>query len=716
MTTNIDKTKVQGKGYLYRQSASDPRLDLEIIEERVARDTDCISYIDNYNLHKTPSRCTGVLAAWSVDCTTDQSKEWKLGIIVYLHPQVTIINNCYFDAATSSYKFSDLVSLDPQDCNLSIRYLNRITDETVSSGDGCIECLTSGPDVGVKWKELPIDAKVSLDIVKKTTVDVFTINEEMRNFRKDKRRGLEKMSNIGSFLSFGGGRCARKNRVGLSAKMRRNIKFNNKKLKKAYEDGFAFPFVKNRKGKQKFAIIGKKDARYILKQGSLCVDEYHKLLEQKASTIQEMEEYTMDDDIDGLILECGDFDNEIPEVSYERSVIEPWEREGKVYSTWGRDDSLELNCIEMLEFMVMKSYDGFSFPRSCCDCFGTNVYGGPKASNRVRKSPRMAMESTSKSQYSRQDFDPTFIPLVYKLLNILSEKAVLFQTAADRVYDQFLLDTHELNLEVYNKLICRRMDVDSFLVKKRMIKKKTQRVKFKKCNSAKFKKCSTKSERDGNSTQLRVKSDMQLRRANAISILTCANELIRGFANTAHLDKHDCLNRNLIKSAKFIINDVKNFIDGNQSESMCELKQALQHIQRLGGPDSNFSTYTTCGYKLVLKNSHLKRAYAHFLFNDLGAAIRIPSEFGCYHTFGGMFGKHQTSVPLTCDGERVFFNDQDLFVFAWGAGRSQKRRYLEENGVVYGNGERFRQQNMLDFFNYVADDAQREFITQMNWV
>ena len=44
----------------------------------------------------------------------------------------------------------------------------------------------------------------------------------------------------------------------------------------------------------------------------------------------------------------------------------------------------------------------------------------------------------------------------------------------------------------------------------------------------------------------------------------------------------------------------------------------------------------------------------------------------CYHTFAGKIGRHQTSVPIIYDGTNVSFNDEDLFIFAWGAGNNEK--------------------------------------------
>jgi len=77
---------------------------------------------------------------------------------------------------------------------------------------------------------------------------------------------------------------------------------------------------------------------------------------------------------------------------------------------------------------------------------------------------------------------------------------------------------------------------------------------------------------------------------------------------------------------------------------------------------------------MLLKNSSTKIALAFFIYNDLGAAVQIPTNEGYYHTFGGTLGRHQTAVPITVEEEIIRFNDSDLFVFALGNGKTSKKK------------------------------------------
>ena len=68
---------------------------------------------------------------------------------------------------------------------------------------------------------------------------------------------------------------------------------------------------------------------------------------------------------------------------------------------------------------------------------------------------------------------------------------------------------------------------------------------------------------------------------------------------------------------------------------------------------------------------------AYFLYIDLGLCVQIPSKHTCYHTFGGAMGYHATAVPIVIDHKYslVDFGHDDLFVFAWGAGKSASHKF-----------------------------------------
>ena len=83
---------------------------------------------------------------------------------------------------------------------------------------------------------------------------------------------------------------------------------------------------------------------------------------------------------------------------------------------------------------------------------------------------------------------------------------------------------------------------------------------------------------------------------------------------------------------------------------------------------------------MLLKNKK-KTVLAFFYYNSLKVAVMIPQD-SCYHSFFGSIGTHQTSFPVTFDGEIVRYNDNDLYILAWGAGSaasgSSRKKFLKD--------------------------------------
>ena len=59
----------------------------------------------------------------------------------------------------------------------------------------------------------------------------------------------------------------------------------------------------------------------------------------------------------------------------------------------------------------------------------------------------MSEDSIQKSEYYREDFDPTLHPFIYKMVNLLSSQANDFQKAVDPIYDHFLVQSISTNIQ-----------------------------------------------------------------------------------------------------------------------------------------------------------------------------------------------------------------------------------------------------------------------------
>ena len=250
------------------------------------------------------------------------------------------------------------------------------------------------------------------------------------------------------------------------------------------------------------------------------------------------------------------------------------------------------------------------------------IYTLEKNAKYVRASPRMAKSSTTQSEYFRQSYRPMFIPLVQKIISELSSQASKFQITVDNVADRFLIELHEVA--------------------------------------------------DALSKSLPKNQIRHSRRFAGLSILTCANKLLRGFCNKPHIDKYDETKGSIYKAAHSkIVSHVETYIaQHREMRDVNSLIKSLDHVKRLS-KDGKFRVYTTCGYLLFLKNPRTKRSIVYFIYNGIKKAVRIPENNGYYHSFAAMFGEHQTAVPITVSDGFVNFNDPDMFVFAWGNGRKK---------------------------------------------
>ena len=334
------------------------------------------------------------------------------------------------------------------------------------------------------------------------------------------------------------------------------------------------------------------------------------------------------------------FEETINPTSQEKYAKELWQRNGACHGVWMKTDTVEICDWNMLQFVLYHVYKDFGFSRNVTECYGLNVYTGNRDAEYIRKSPKMSKKIIKETEYYRDQFNPTFHPLVYKMINAMTLQASAFQKQLDPFYDKFLIETYHHDLCKHVEEVEASENADS---SKRI--KVTRRV-----------------PRKGE------------RRSNCLSILTAGNSQTSGFANLGHEDP-DHLDAEVQESAIEVLKK----INSDKSCQNMDHKRVLQHLRKIYSKCNQFHVYTTCGYKMLLKDSK-KIPLAFFLYNSLKVAVVIPRE-SCYHTFGGKMGCHQTTFPVTFDGNIVRYNDDDLYILAWGSGsgaRSARRRFLDE--------------------------------------
>ena len=305
-------------------------------------------------------------------------------------------------------------------------------------------------------------------------------------------------------------------------------------------------------------------------------------------------------------------------------------KKGRMHAIWKRCNTFEITDIAMLKKIISRTYGNFGVTRSKSKCVGVNVYVGKKNADFVRPTPKMSQSATHKSEYYREHFDPTLHPVLYKVVNELPSQALDFQKAVDPVYDKFLLESLYVNEEV---------DVSN--------------EKRKVCQ----------------------------RRFAGLSIITCGNLEIIGFANIGHVD-NDYITFHANDKLLYVLRKILVEHETNANGNMMDV---LLHLRNKYNTKKRFSTYTTCGYKVFInqsKGDSSKRLSAYFIYNSLSVVVEIPHDHSCYHTFDASYHNHQTSVPFVETDTHIYFNDDSTFIFAWGNGKSARRQWMEERGFV----------------------------------
>ncbi len=235
--------------------------------------------------------------------------------------------------------------------------------------------------------------------------------------------------------------------------------------------------------------------------------------------------------------------------------VEPYQRKGVVHGHWSFCP-VKFSDLKLLTSIINKTFgNGGLFPnRSTARCFGHNTYSGQKGAPYVAPTIRMSSAAVTLSQFWRSSTDPTYVPVIMKVLNLLGSHAVKFQHCVDSVYYGF----HKV---CFSHLYKDAMKVPSSLQNSR-----------------------------GQMGHNRGECEL--------TILTCGNNLVSGFSNTHHVDKGDIWSPSMQQLGKSNLDLYKEACAVNGVSE--EMKNSMTHLSNLSkaSVDGSFSSYTTCGYSL----------------------------------------------------------------------------------------------------------------------
>ena len=129
------------------------------------------------------------------------------------------------------------------------------------------------------------------------------------------------------------------------------------------------------------------------------------------------------------------------------------------------------------------------------------------------------------------------------------------------------------------------------------------------------------------------------------------NKILLGFTNTFHIDKTD-------RYKKHIQDDLCRYRDNLHDKNA---KNVLSSSLKVG-----IGKPTTCTYQFMnyLHNDNKEEIFQFFLYDGLNIALRIR-DFAC-KTFYGHLASHRTAMPIIVRNNKVYYNDDNIGVFAWG--------------------------------------------------
>ena len=198
-----------------------------------------------------------------------------------------------------------------------------------------------------------------------------------------------------------------------------------------------------------------------------------------------------------------------------------------------------------------------------------NTYAGKVTVPYVWQTPKTSKGSVSKTEYYRNDFNPNFHPLIYQMLNTLSQQASLHQKLVNPVYDKFLKDIH------------------------------TQ------CMSSIDNNNSTNKEEI-----IRHKDWFVSKRFASLSITTFCNRYVCGFSSVKHKD-NDWIPTRFYPIVLKILKEYVLRIPENKSEYK---RAPMSYIKNLYMRQHKFSSFTTCGYKVFCDDAQTKYSTDAFFY------------------------------------------------------------------------------------------------------
>lgn len=337
-----------------------------------------------------------------------------------------------FNLKTKNYidiKYSEGVK------NLSIRYLNEINSSKSVAHDGYVKCLLTGPDIICNFPFTSLQKRY----MKGAKKSVSSTSQQIRPIHpcaKKWKRETDLQYHLSSQKKTQWTTC----KAGCQV-----IRVQGPKNCLSALTGrkqFLIPFINEVSSKTvTYALVGRENIDKVLRKNR-SVDKFNQAIRKYSNGANVTTLcYDAKEVSNGLIIEFVEDETltHLRTTQYTTSsAMQHCEFEGVILSHWIPIPAESRIPIEERHLDVIGHTYGPSgnTTRSCTFNLGTNLYVGLKNSSRPLVSPRMPKEDVMFSQIDRQSYNKTYIPVVYKMLNVLTNQAGSVMSMTDHTIER----------------------------------------------------------------------------------------------------------------------------------------------------------------------------------------------------------------------------------------------------------------------------------------
>ena len=563
---------------------------------------------------------------------TIDGEEKHLGVMLFLHPSLSLVASASLADDNSLILYENIVRVLPRQNELfRLKYVNIISQDLVCPDDKYLICSTNGPHRIGSDQLLPCHLR-EIENAKATMPPLYDINS-LNNLSNWDGMNKRTISPTDPTKKSHEQRClSDPNKVSIKSSIQEGG--NSSKaiaIPYATRDGPVDKSSLTHSHTVEIAYIPYSKIDTVLEKigEKTKHDDFDKVLDDNKTNSQTVKVHYVPNG--GIVFEE---DNDASSVGNEKIDDSlPQGRDGKTLVEWGmlpkNQKVVSIRGDDFL-FMCKRTFGDHTEQRDVARALGINIFHDINTAHRVRPTPTKGPSNITESEKSRQNWDPTFLPIILHMM----EKLTRFTNDVSKMLDPVW---SEFQVRVF-------------------------------------------SESDGGESITFMNTPGK--HFNHLQLVTGPNEQIRGFANENHTDANDGHGKNFDRVAEHVLSvDFQKCVDvleqsrsstapPNQpsassspaapsSSDAVKSLQTISHLHRLGCPNGGngnrqFSLRATCAYQTMLDNQPNKRIRAQnkrlralFLYNDLGKAVSIPANRISYQSWESYRIEHQTCIPYS---------------------------------------------------------------------